>query len=199
MRQVIVIHGGETFATHEKYVEFLRACTVDDPSIPSPKGWKDVLGEHLGEGFLVVKPGMPNKLNAKYAEWKLWFEKYLPYIQDDVTLVGHSLGGIFLARYLSENAFPKRIAKTILIAPPAGATGPDDSLADFVLPEDMSLFAQQGGEITLYFSTDDFVIPIARKEIYTQRLPSAKIVTFTDCGHFLQEEFPELVALIRNA
>ncbi len=197
-RQVVVIHGGETFATYEQYVAFLRGCTVDDPSVPSPKGWKDTLAERLGDDFAIVKPSMPNKLNAKYAEWRIWFEKYVPYLHDDVTLVGHSLGGIFLAQYLSERDFPKHIRQTALVAPPAGATGPEDSLADFALPEDMSRFAERGGKITLFFSQDDFCIPFAHKEVYATRLPSAKIVTFTDRGHFLQEEFPELVALIRG-
>jgi uncharacterized protein len=197
-RQVIVIHGGETFATYDKYLAFLRAYEIDDPALVSPKGWKDNLAERLGDGFQVLQPKMPNKLNASYAEWSIWFEKYLPYAQDDVILVGHSLGGIFLAKWLAENEFPKRIAATFLIAAPAEATGPEDSLADFVLPEDLFPFAKQGGRIVLYFSKDDPVVPVSHKDIYVRRIPRAETMLFQERGHFLQEEFPELVAAIKG-
>ncbi len=37
---------------------------------------------------------------------------------DRIIYVGHSLGVTFLAKYLSENTFPKRIGAFILITPP---------------------------------------------------------------------------------
>ena len=46
---------------------------------------------------------MPNKGNAVYEEWKMIFEKFALALSPDTIYVGHSLGGIFLAKYISEN------------------------------------------------------------------------------------------------
>ena len=61
---------------------------------------------------------MPLQDNAKYEEWKILFERYIPHLKDNVILMGNSLGGIFLAKYLSENKFPKKILSTYLTCPP---------------------------------------------------------------------------------
>lgn len=47
---------------------------------------------------------MPNKQNAHYRDWKLVFEGILAQLnpQDEITLVGGSLGGCFLLKYFSE-------------------------------------------------------------------------------------------------
>jgi len=55
----------------------------------------------------------------------------------DVTLVGHSLGGAEVARYLSRHARPGRVARAVLIAPtlprmPAGPDYPQGFPADAV-------------------------------------------------------------------
>jgi hypothetical protein len=42
--------------------------------------WKKWLAEGLSQHYEVMRPDMPNTMNAKYAEWKIWFEKYFRYI-----------------------------------------------------------------------------------------------------------------------
>src|SRR3954471_15685612 len=107
-QQVIFIHGGETFDSYQEYLSFLDNLSLDISRLKAKK-WKNTLQDKLGVDYSVILPQMPNDLNAKYAEWKIYFDKFLPYIKDNVILIGHSLGGIFLAKYLSENLFPKRI------------------------------------------------------------------------------------------
>jgi hypothetical protein len=53
--------------------------------------WKKWLSEGLADSYQVIRPDMPNTMNAKYSEWKIWFEKYFRYIsgnqhQDKSTL-----------------------------------------------------------------------------------------------------------------
>lgn len=193
MKQVVVIHGGDTFATYEDYLQFLKAERIDDPALTRGAGWKRGLQEALGAEFQVILPQMPNKQNAKYEEWKIWFEKYLPYIKEGVILAGHSLGGSFLAKYLSEEHFPKKITATFLVAAPYSMDG-DRNLLDFAPPVSLELFAKQGGEIFLYQSSDDRVVPFSELAKYQSALPTAHARTFPDRGHFNQETFPELMA-----
>ena len=84
---VVIIHGGTTFDTYEEYWKYLESSTLTLEKI-NRKNWKDFLAENLTE-FEVVYPKMPNSKNARYPEWKLWFEKLFPLLSDEVILVGH--------------------------------------------------------------------------------------------------------------
>ncbi len=198
-KQVLVIHGGETFKTYEGYLSFLRSWKIDLEDILNPRrDWKDSLSDDLGKEFEVIAPKMPNKLNAKYLEWKIWFEKFIPHLAPEIILIGHSLGGIFLAKYLSENEFPKKILATFLISAPHDDTDSEYSLADFQLPENLDLLSTQSGKIFLYHSQDDLVVPFSDFQKFQKSLSGATGKVFSDRGHFNQEKFPELVAAIKS-
>ena len=197
-KQVVVIHGGDAFDTYQEYVSFLKRWNIDFTDYQNPRtGWKKTLGKALGTRYEVITPDMPNKINAKYAEWKIWFEKFVPHLRSGVVLVGHSLGGIFLAKYLSKNSFPKKIKATFLVAAPSNAPK-RHPLADFVLKKSLAKFAVQGGSIVLYHSTDDQIVPLSNVQHYQKALPNAKVVIFKNRGHFNQKTFPELVRAIKK-
>ncbi len=200
-KQIIVIHGGNTFKTYEDYFSFLKNRQIDFKKFKNLRnGWKDNLGNRLGKDFEVIFPVMPNKANAKYSEWKIWFEKGIPYFEPEVVLVGHSLGGIFLAKYLSENKFPKKIRATLIVAAPFDTKDREKSksLANFILPENLNKFEKQGGKIFIYHSKDDPLVPFVDFGKYQRNLKNAIGRVFTDRGHFDLEEFPELVEDIKN-
>lgn len=190
--QIILIHGGDTYDTYEEYLTFLKNVTIETDYF-TKQSWKQSLAERLGEGVEVLAPSMPNKLNAKYEEWKIWFEKLIPFFEPEIILVGHSLGGIFLVKYLAENILPRKIKGIFLVAPPFDDKNSEYSLADFVLPHNFKRLQQQCSAMTFYQSSDDDVVPYADFEKYKQVLPKAMFKSFTDRGHFSQEEFPELV------
>lgn len=196
-KQVVLIDGGETFQTYEEYLDFLKSLDLKLERLRAKK-WHDSLGDVLGESFDVLVPKMPNKLNAKYAEWKIYFEKIVPLLDPEVILIGHSLGGIFLAKYLSENDFPKKIVATFLLAAPYDDQGKPYSLADFALPGSLNKLTAQGGTIFLYHSKDDPVVDFSDMEKYQKALPQAKTKIFADRGHFLHVAFPELVENIKH-
>jgi len=193
-RQVIVIHGADSFGTYDEYMTSLKNREVSIESFLPRKSWKDNLLDNLGSEFEVLLPRMPNKDNAQYEEWKIWFEKMFPFIHDEVVLVGHSQGGIFLAKYLSENKFLKKIKKLILVAAPYSSS---EGIGSFALNKPLDSILGQCGDIHLYQSKDDFVVPYSEVEYYKNDLSKAKIHLYNDRGHFLQEYFPEIVEEIK--
>ncbi|MBU1292772.1 alpha/beta hydrolase [Patescibacteria group bacterium] len=197
MKQLVFIHGGETFDTYDAYLEALKDWTYE-PFKEFGERWKATLGDKLGEEWEVFTPTMPSKYNAKYIEWSIWFEKVLPYLNDGVSFVGHSLGGIFLAKYLSEHTLPVSVHTVWLIAAPFDADDSEYSLADFVLPESLELFSKQVQHIFVYHSEDDPIVPFSALQKYTDKLPGAIARVFSDRGHFLQPEFPELIESIKE-
>lgn len=195
-KQLFVIHGGDSYNSYEEYFEALKAKQVSLESLVK-KGWKIGLQEALGDEFEVVAPTMPCKQNAKYVEWKVYFEKFLPLLRDDVIFVGHSLGGIFLTKYFSENVIKKSVQALLLVAAPYNTVS-THPLASFVITEGMDTIGQQVDKMYFYHSTDDLVVSYSNYEDYKRLLPHATFRSFTDKGHFNQEAFPEIVNDIIN-
>ncbi|MBI2041516.1 MAG: alpha/beta fold hydrolase [Candidatus Nealsonbacteria bacterium] len=190
-KQVIIIHGGDTFGTYSEYLNFLSNYQIDVERYKrNIDDWKVWLRNKLGEGYEVMLPMMPNKNNARYEEWKLWMDKLLPFIQDDVILIGHSMGGSFLAKYLSENKFPKKIKSVFLVSAVFDNDDEGYSLQSFSLPENLNL---QTDKVYLYHSQDDKVVPFKSLDQFKSKIPDAVTRVFSDRGHINQEIFPEIV------
>jgi predicted alpha/beta hydrolase family esterase len=191
-----VIHGGNAFDTYEEYFEYLQNKEVSLEKLQA-KDWKMLLQDNLGDGFEVFLPKMPNSQNAVYKEWCVWFEKFLPLLNDGVILVGHSLGAVFLAKYLSEHTVTKKIKATLLVAPPFGRDL-GEPLPQFSITESLTKFEAQGGKIVIFHSKDDPVVGFAELAHYQGQLPTVDVRVFEDRGHFNMEDFPEMVEEIKK-
>lgn len=201
-QQVFYIHGGEPFTTDEAFIADLQTKKLWNPHGDTLKTWYQSLREDLGDAYEVFTPQMPNKQNAKYTEWKIWFERHIEFIHDDVILVGWSLGGIFLAKYIIENETPFSIKNLILLAAPFVdghlAEGNGKSCAGFGTKSDITILSSKVAMITLMHSKDDFIVPYAEVLKYKEVFPDAELITFEDKNHFLVPELPELVAKIKE-
>jgi len=197
-QQIVIIHGGTTFENQENYLNYLKNKEIDLERLRPYLDWKYSLQNELGENFDIFLPQMPDKTNARYEEWKIWFERILPLLDKEIILIGHSLGGIFLAKYLSENSVTNKIKATILVAAPFDGEGSEESLASFKLSSSLSKFAEQGGKIYLIQIKDDPHMSLAQLERYKKALPLAETMVFENRGHFNQESFPEIIELIKK-
>lgn len=195
-KQVLVIHGGGTFETYEEYIVFLKTKEVTLERLLR-KDWKNSLQGDLGDTYQVIAPQMPNSQNARYLEWKIRFERIIPLLNDTIILIGHSLGAIFLIKYLSENTLSKNIEALFLIAAPY-KDEPGESLVDFNTNYDFTQLLNQSKKIVLYHSKDDPVVPYVHAEFYHEKMPTAILRTFENRQHFNQPQFPELIEDIKN-
>lgn len=193
----MVIHGADTFHSYEEYLKFLKEYEIDFEDM-GKKGWKENLQGSLGVDFQVIAPRMPNKSYSHYNEWKIWFEKFFPVLNDGVIFVGHSMGGIFLAKYLSENNFPKKVEATFIVSAPFDDENSDETVGDFALSTSLENFEKQAGKITFFHSKDDDIVSVEDFNKYKQNVKSASSVLFEDRGHFFQSDFPELVEEIKK-
>lgn len=196
--QVFLIHGGMTFKNQKDYLYYLRTKKI---SLKERKKWSDgYLKKKLGNNFEIIRPRMPLSENAKYSDWKIHFERYFPYLRDKVILIGSSLGGIFLAKYLSENRFPKKIVSTYLICPPFdNSLSGEDLAGGFKLKADLSMVEKNSKNLRLMFSHDDDVVPVAHAEKYRKKLKKAEIIVYkSKKGHFKISTFPEIVRMIKE-
>lgn len=197
-KQIVAIHGGTTFDTYNEYISYLKNKKVDLSKFKMQSDWKSSLQTKLGNKYEVILPRMPNGTNAKYKEWKIWFERLLPLLNNNVVFIGHSLGGIFLAKYFSENILSKKVKALILVAAPFDDEDDEDSLADFILPKSLKKISKQIDKIYLIQSKDDPVVPFAQVGKYKKALPSSNLVIFKNRQHFNQNNFPEMVKLLKS-
>lgn len=196
--QIFIVHGGMTCKNKRDYLRFLKTRKV---SIENRIRWTGgYLDKKLGKKFEIIRPRMPLQDDAKYKDWKIHFERFFPYLRNDVILIGESLGGIFLAKYLSEHKFPKKISAVYLVCPPFDntVTG-EDLVGGFRLKSDLSLLESNTRNLHLLFSKDDDAVPVSHAEKYRKKLKKADIVIYkSKNGHFRISEFPEIVAMIQS-
>jgi len=143
---------------------------------------------------------IPNSFYPEYDVWKRELERFE--IDEDTVLIGHSCGGGFLLRWLSENNV--KVGKVVLVAPwlgimRAGAEAWKDPFDEtfFQFEFDMGLVSKTAG-VVLFESMDDGGQIKESVEIIKREVDSLKVVTFEDKGHFTLRdmgtvEFPELL------
>jgi len=202
-QQVFYIHGGESYSNYADYLTDLKNQPLRSPSDEeSVKKWPHTLRTALGEDYQVFMPSFPNSNNSQYDEWKIWFEKHFEYLTNDIILVCWSQGGMFIAKYLSENEVPFTIKSLILLAAPFDyfvCEGSKEDGGDFYpVATNVPKIQQKVQNITIMHSKDDFAVPYEHALKYKAALPEAELVTFEDKNHFLLEELPELVERIKS-
>lgn len=202
-QQVFYVHGGDAFSSYDAFIHELKTREIRNlPGAEHLKKWSTTLAEDLGEACEVFTPQMPNATNAKYEEWKIWFERHFEYLRDDVILVGWSLGAMFFVRYVTENKLPFSVKHLFMLA---GAYENQDigklkeDGGDFFADQArITVLPSKVGGISILHSKDDFVVSYEHALKYKEALPEAELVTFEDKNHFLVEELPELLAKINE-
>lgn len=153
--------------------------------------WQAQLPTHLGSDYKVLSPQMPSPKNPSFEEWKILFEKYLLRARGDLIFVGHSLGGSFLLKYISENIIPQKILALLLVATPF------KTIKGFEAPTDYTSL-KKIQNIFLYHSMDDVEVPYAHALMYNE-LMQGNLKTYFNQGHFFKrKEFPDIIQDIHH-
>lgn len=149
-------------------------------------------------GIEVFTPELPKPYAPCYRNWREAFCQYP--VDENTALVGHSCGGGFLIRFLSENRI--RTGPVFLVAP---WLDPNDHLEDkfFEFSLDPELLQRTKG-ITIFVSLDDGQEVLESVEYLIRNLPGVVFKQFSDRGHFTEEkegdkEFPELLEAITDS
>lgn len=194
---VIIVHGGSCWTSYAEYIEDLKKTKLS-PDFTPRRPWHKTLAEKLGSSFKVLLLEMPNWQDAKYLEWKIWFEKALAVSGNAPVVIGHSLGGIFLIKYFSESVSPKKVAGIFLVGTPYRTFAEDPDFGDFALKRPPHRLKHLGARVLFYHSQDDPFVAYADVKKYQDALPEAVIKTFKNRGHFTQDNLPEIAEGIRS-
>jgi len=187
MKTAIIIHG---MPSREEYFDLAR-------SAPSNCHWLPWIQKQLLlKGILAQTPEMPEPYAPNYEKWKEVFEQFK--VDEQTILVGHSCGGGFLVRWLSENNI--KVGKVVLVAPWINSEKDPELEIDkdfFEFNIDENLTSKTAGFKIMYSADDDKYI-LDTVKILNEKIKNVELQEFKDKGHFVMgsmktEVFPELL------
>ena len=190
MKTAILIHGMQS---KEEYLS---------PTTPAASNnqWFPWIQKQLSlAGIIAQTPEMPEPYRLDYQKWKQVFEQFT--LNEDTILVGHSCGGGFLVRWLSENDV--KVGKVVLVAPWINPKSNEPAPGFFDFEVDPNL-ASKAEELHLFVSSDDEQDELDTAKILEEKVSGIKFHRFTDRGHFCvgfnlkSEEFPELLEVLKG-
>lgn len=180
-----------------KTVLFIHSAGAQGPKQGS-SGFLATLEKSLGAGYSVRHPEMPKPEKPEYNAWKVLIGKELSKVETGGVLVGHSLGGSVLLKYLAEEQCARTFSALFLVAAPYWGL-PKWNRDDFILERGFSRKVTQVRKIFIYHTKDDKIISQEHVDRYAKTIPHATIRIVEGYGHgFETRECPELTADIRS-
>jgi predicted alpha/beta hydrolase family esterase len=176
-KQVLFVHGAGGYEADKKLAANLQ----------------DV----LGAAYDVRYPKMPDEDSPEYEAWKDRIAKELTALDGEVILVGHSLGGSILLKYLSEEKLVKPVAGIFLIAPPYWGAE-DWEVSEYALRDDFASKLPEELPVFFYHSRDDEWVPFMHLALYKEKLPQATIHEFDGRGHQFNDDLSEVARDIKR-
>ncbi|WP_026073439.1 alpha/beta fold hydrolase [Robertmurraya massiliosenegalensis] len=152
------------------------------------------LNKELMPDYSFRYPDMPTPENPNYVEWKVRLEQELKSLSGDVILIGHSLGGSVLLKYLSEKAYNIKISGLFIVSAPYWGIDEDWQRADFHLQNDFVANLTEIPQIILYHSLDEKIVHIA----YAKKLLQANKRELKGAQHLFENGLPELINDIKS-
>lgn len=139
-------------------------------------------------------PEMPDAYLPDYPKWKKEFERFE--INEDTILIGHSCGGGFLIRWLSENKI--KHLKLILVAP---WLDPEKEKTNDFFNFSIDKNLPKRTKIDMFLSEDDNKDILKSAEIIQNNILEINVHRFKDKGHFTYtdmktHDFPEILEVI---
>jgi predicted alpha/beta hydrolase family esterase len=151
----------------------------------SSENWFPWLEKELRKAnFDVYNLDYPTPENQNYSSWKNILDKIKNKINKESIFIGHSLGCIFIARYIIENQI--NIDKCIFVS---GFNNYfkieafDKLNISFFIERANQLKNYTNERITIY-SKDDPYISFTESKRFSKEISATKQIAFTNAGHF---------------
>lgn len=147
MKKVLILHGYESNSKEHWFLEF-----------------KKKLEENNFKAFV---PDLPNSFHPKQKEWLNYITQNYP-VDEEWILVGHSLGGTLILRFLE--SYHKKISKAVLIATPIEDIGYEDIKDFFKIPFNWNKIKQNCNEFIIINSAKDEDVPVSHGKLLSKRV-----------------------------
>jgi len=188
MKNVIIVHGKPS---KEKYYDPTVATSSNFAWIPWLKK------QLMVADIKADTPEMPHAYEPQYDVWKTEFERFD--VTPETVLVGHSMAGGFLLRWLSEHPGVTPL-QTILVAPSVDPLRSNKTgFCEFEIDPSLTDRTQ----LVVMTSDNDSEKTEMSRTIITDALPAADVRMFSGYGHFIpdhigKETLEELLEILEE-
>lgn len=144
-------------------------------------------------GYEVAVPDMPNTLHPQKQEWVKFIEDFNP--DENSILIGHSLGGVAILRYLE--IADKKVGKCIFIATPIKKLGAGYEGIENFLEGDFNWqkIKESAERAVIFNQTEDPAVPLQHGRNLSQFI-GAELVEVDGNDHFDKIDFDLLEGYI---
>jgi uncharacterized protein len=173
--RILVVHGGGAGAHREDaaLADFIRTQVAYPARVAYPKL----------EGLERIEwPRLQHELRAP-----------LSGLAEDGQVIAHSLGGAAILKLLSEDGKARSVQGLYLLAAPYVCRDGQWGTGDFAIENDFAAHLPDCGDIRLYHSRDDEIVPVGDVHLYAEKLTQATVRVLDGYGHqFSSRPFREL-------
>lgn len=179
-KQVLFVHCGGTQGLHEGSSDLVA--------------WLQLM---LGPAYDVLYPKMPEPDQPTYETWKQTVKEELTKLENGVILIGHSLGGSVLLKYLSEEKISQKVDGLFMIGSPYWGRK-NWQVDEYVLKRGFASSLPAIPEIFLYHSRKDSVVPFKHLSYYVEKLPRVTVRALEGSEHLFSRGLPEMAFDIKG-
>lgn len=148
----------------------------------------------LSEEFQILFPIIKKPNSPTYSEFKKMYKAAFAKLTEPVILVGHSLGGSTLLKYLSEEKPDISILGIFLVSVPYWKS----NMKEFQLKENFQDSLKDIPKIYLYHSKEDAEVPIDSLDFYEKAFETAVVHQLSGDEHIFSKGLPELASDIQS-
>ncbi len=166
-----------------KFILFIQGG--GDGGYEADKELVSSLQSALGDEYDIKYPEIQSDEAAPDFGWTTQISENITKADNNIILIGHSLGASMILKYLSENAVNKKIDGIFLLATPFW-DGSEDWQTGLKLQENFADMLPNEVPIFFYHSQDDEEISISHLRQYKQYLSRATFRELKSGGHQLK-------------
>jgi uncharacterized protein len=181
---------------------------VLSPAYPANPGtaWYPFIATEMGKaGFDVIIPQLPD---PDLSEWQKIIKPLADRSPKQTILIGHSIGGINILRYLESTETSEKFPLLVLVAPPGFSLGYEVLESFFKDDFDYNKIKSKVEKIVVIITLQDSILapdPMKHGRVYLDNL-NAKLIVLREGGHFadfdnvlsLQEVIDEITIVENN-
>ncbi len=157
----------------------------------------EYLKNELGDDFEILYPIIDDPEAPTYQMWKNLFKKEFKKSDQPTVLIGHSLGGSMLLKFISEEKPNLLISSLHLVATPLwGKNGWE--VDDFELKENFEVELKQIKRIFLYQCKEDAIVPFNHLNFYKKAFPNSTVRVLKGTDHAFANGLYELADDIKT-